>query len=175
MSLKTHYQLTFDFIWFQFPYLCWEKMLADTYCTLRILCQYWMLNGKTTPDEYGLPSQLRDRVEPGLARQIQWDSCLARCESVSVQSAKASVVQDFSSGRATWAAACRCAQTGPEEAPRCTIHLCSLCCLSFAPLLCLSLSKHTNTNAPSYMHIGEFSLHSWKDWGHWLDAPDWEL
>lgn len=124
--------------------------------------------------------QCRERVESGLARQIQRGGHLALCESVSVQSAKASAVQDFFLGRATWAAAWgRRAPTRPEEAQHRTMLLCSLCCTSTPLSLCLSLSvllTHTlSSHTHTLTHTEEFSPHSWKDRGHWLDAPSWAL
>lgn len=79
------------------------KILAQS-----MALQFWMLNEKRlhAHSECALPPQLRECVEPRVARQAQRVSRRALCESVSVQSAKAGAVQDFSSGRATWAATC---------------------------------------------------------------------
>lgn len=67
---------------------------------LRLTCQCLLLNEKQLRaySESTVPAWLRERVEPGQARQIQRGGHIALCESVSVQSAKASAVQDSSSG-----------------------------------------------------------------------------
>lgn len=120
-----------------------------------------VLNVKWELHLYGFSPALRSVLNFARPHRYSEAATLALCESVSVQSPEVILVVDFSSGRSTWDVACA-RQSGPEEAQRRTMLLCSLCCSSTSlSLSALQTHTHAHTLKSSLHTVGKTGVTDW--------------